>query len=302
MNDGEITSEHTCAFMDQVLEDIELLRLEMGRNRDTRVPMHVRDASPREVYYHAHTIHRKVNQLCVELGAARTEPPHAAEPARAAPADVLRVLESIRDQLNEARVPLGLERVMIRRLATAPLRRAVGKNDDDVLVGCLVASRQLNVMLTQAFTSREGYQRLTSALGAVERLLAFHGRVLPPAPPFERRKFPREVFQVLWETCEILREALVASGVAALELRRGFIGEEPGDVFDIASLIVSELDYVASYLPQKDTPSSSLLPHAPSPTLPAHNYQLAQQLRAAVRMLAETVRSHPAWLSAQPKS
>src|SRR5690348_16771131 len=69
MNDGDITSEHTCAFMEQVLEDIELIRLEMGRPRDARVPMHVRDASPREVYYHAQTIHRKVSQLCVELGA-----------------------------------------------------------------------------------------------------------------------------------------------------------------------------------------------------------------------------------------
>lgn len=293
-NDGEITSEHTCAFMDQVLEDIELLRLELGRTRDTRVPMHVRDASPREVYYHAQTIHRKVNQLGVELGAAPVAPPSAAEPARAGPADVLRILESTRDLLNDARAALGLERAMIRRLSSTPLRRAIGKDDADVLTGCLVASRQLNVMLTQAFTSREGFTRLTSALGAIESLLAFHGVPLPPPPPFERRKFPREVFQVLWETCEILREALVGSGVVALELRRGFIGEEPGDVFDIASLIVSELDYVASFLPEKRSPSSSAPP--PSPTLPAHNYQLAQQLRAATRSLADAVRARPDWL------
>ena len=83
MSNDEITSEHTCARIEQVLEELEALRLEMGRNRDARVPMQVRDASPREVFYHAQTVHRKANQLCVELGADPVGAPGVAEPARA---------------------------------------------------------------------------------------------------------------------------------------------------------------------------------------------------------------------------
>ncbi|MCX5747649.1 MAG: hypothetical protein NT062_34730 [Proteobacteria bacterium] len=293
MKDEEITSEHTSAYIAQVLEDIELLRMEMGRNRDIRVPMHIRDASPREVFYHAQTVHRKADQLCVELGGHSIDPPVAAAPARAQPADVFRVLESTRQRLSDSRVLLGLDPSLLRRPTAAPLRRAAGRDASDVLDGCLSASRQLNVMLALAFTSAEAHERLVRALGTAERLLGVVGVQLPAAPSLERRKFPREVFEVLWQTCDVLHDILRSSGLAALELRRGFVAEEPGDVFDIASLIVSELEYVATFIPVE--PASLDVP-TPKRTLPAHNYQRARQLLTAMQELARAVEAKPSWL------
>ena len=291
MSDDVITSEHTCARIGQVLEELEALRLEMGRNRDARVPMHVRDASPREVFYHAQTVHRKADQLCVELGACSVSPPSAAEPARARPSDVLRLLDSTRERLAQARAQLHLEGDTTRPELPGPLLPAVGKDASDVLSGCLLASRQLNVMLAHAFASREAHEQLIRALGLAERLLAFHGAELPPAPPLERRKFPRDVFHLLWQTCEVLHQMLCDSGVTALEIHREYVGEQPTDVYDLASLIVSELEYLVSFLPTKDGPLLAVA--TPSPVLPAHNFRRGRQLQTAIGTLAEAVHARP---------
>ena len=295
MNEDEITSEHTCARIGQLLGEIETLRLEMGRNKDARVPMQVRDASPREVFYHAQTVHRKANQLCVELGGSSVSPPSAAVPGRARPADVLKVLDGVRERLAQARSLLRIEGDTNKPDLPGPLVRDTGKTATDVLSGCLLASRQLNVMLAQAFASREGHEQLVRAVAICERLLALHDVDLPPAPAFERRKSPRDVFQVLWQTGEALYQVLRDSNVSALQLDRGFVGEQPTDVYDIASLLVSELDYLASFVPEQGGRSS--MTTAPPPhVLPAHNFRRARQLQAAVEKLATAVKAKPGWL------
>lgn len=296
MHDDEVTSEHTCFRIHQALEELEALRMEMGRSTDARVPMHVREASPREVFYHAQTVHRKANQLCVELGAGSVSPPVAEAPARARPADVLRVLDSTRERLARARAHLRLEHDdRAPDVLPGPLERVPGKGASDVLAGCLLASRQLNVMLAQSFTSREAHEQLVRAVGHAERLLSIAGRELPPLRAFEPRKFPREVFEVLWQTVKVLQETLTASGLHVLVMSRGYVGEAPSDVYDIASLLVSELEFAASYFPGKAV--ATPLPAAPVPTLPAHNYRRARQLLEAVELLGDAARANPAWLA-----
>jgi len=295
MSNDEITSEHTCGRVGQILGELEALRLEIGRAKDARVPMHVRDALPREVFYHAQTVHRKANQLCVELGGAPVSPPSAATPARARPADVLKVLDSARERLWTARALLRIEGDSQRPELPGPLVRDAGKTATDVLSGCLLASRQLNAMLAQAFASREAHEQLARAVAICERLLALHDVDLPAAPAFERRKFPRDVFQVLWETCEQLHEVMRDSNAPSLQIDRGYVGEHPTDVYDIASLIVSELDYLESFVPQERRRSS--MTTAPPPhILPAHNFRRAKQLQAAIAKLAVAVKAKPQWL------
>jgi hypothetical protein len=291
----DITPEHSYARIEQMLADLEALRLEMGRSRDARVPMHVTNASPREVFYHAQTVYRKANRLCVELGAASVDPRRASQPARASPSEVLVLLEGTRERLACARAMLRIEGDEPPPDLPGPLVPVPGKNASDVLAGCLVASRQLNAMLEHAFVSRDGREQLLRALGLAERLLEFNGAALPPAPPLERRKFPRDVFQVLWQTCELQHRLLSDSGVAALDIHRGYVGEEPTDVYDLASLIVSELEYLASVHPIGEPRQHAA---TPAPILPAHNFRLARQLQAAIGLLAEVARARPDWLRA----
>ncbi|HEU4427301.1 MAG TPA: hypothetical protein VFT98_00985 [Myxococcota bacterium] len=294
MSDDEITPEHTSARVGQLLSELEALRLEVGRSKDARVPMQVRDASPREVFYHAQTVHRKANQLVIELGGRSVDAPSAETPARARPADVLKVLDSARERLAEARSLLRIEGDTSRPDLPGPLIRDAGKTATDALTGCLLASRQLNAMLAHAFASPEAHELLVRGEAICERLLAVHAIAMPPAPPFERRKSPREVFQVLWQACETLQRALHDSKLPALELDRGYVGEQPTDVYDLASLVLSELEYVASFVPTGGVPTA--LTPAPPHVLPAHNYQRARRLQAGIEKLAAAVRTRPEWL------
>jgi hypothetical protein len=149
-------------------------------------------------------------------------------------------------------------------------------------------------MIATAFASRDAYEVLTQSLAISERLLALQGAALPPPPPFERRKFPRDVFQRLWETCQTFYRALLGWGVKVVEVERGFVGEEPTDVYDLATLVLAELDYVASFLPIKQV--ARPVGPAPLPVLPAHNYQRAIQLQAAISALAQAVQARSDWL------
>jgi hypothetical protein len=293
MSEDEITPEHTCARIGQILGEIETLRLDMGRSKDARVPMQVRDAAPREVFYFAQTVHRKANQLCVELGAGSVDPPSSAVAGRAQPGDVLRVLDGVRERLAQARLHLHLEGDEYRPDLPGPLWRDAGKTPTDVLAGCLLASRQLNAMLATAFVSRDVHELLVRCLGISETLLGLDGAALPPPPPFERRKSPRDVFQALWETCQTFYRALLEWGVRGVEVNRGFVGEDPSDVYDLAALILSALEYVSSFFPHKDAPR--LVVPVPMPVLPAHNFQLARQLQAAIGALAQA-RARSDWL------
>jgi hypothetical protein len=297
MRDDEITSEHASARIGQLLGEIETLRLDMGRHRDARVPMQVRNAAPREVIYFAETVHRKANQLCVELGAGSMPPPAAPAPGHARPADIVRVLDATRERLALARQRLHLEGDTPPNLP-GPLWPDAGKTASDVLFGCLVASRQLNAILWTAFASSDAYEMLVRCLGITDRLLGLQGIVPPPPPPFERRKFPRDVFQVLWETGLTFYRALLSAHVKVVEIERGFVGEEPTDVYDLATLILCELEYVASFFPPVDVrPAPGPVP---SPVLPAHSYQRARQLQAAIGALAQALRSRPDWLGTAP--
>ncbi len=298
MISDEITPEHTYARAWQLLGELEALRLDMGRNRDARVTLHTSNALPREVFCHARTIHRKADQLCVELGGNSVRLPSAAEPARARPSDVLLLLDGTRERLALARTLLRIEGDAPSPELPGPLLPSSGKVASDVLECCLVASRQLNAMLSQAFASADSREQLIRALGLAQRLLALHGTELPAAPPFERRKFPRDVFQVLWQVCEVQHRLLRDSGVPALEIHRGFVGEEPTDVYDLASLIVSELEYLASFFSIIEAPLQAVAMQ--SPILPAHNFRLARQLQVAIGALAEAARARPDWLRSVP--
>jgi hypothetical protein len=293
MYGDEVTSEHCSTRIGQLLAEIETLRLEMGRSRDTRVPMQVQKASPREVYYFEQTVQRKADQLCVELGLDAVPPPAPAEAGRARPADVLRVLDSARERLARARAGLHLEGDAPPDLP-GPLWPDPGKSPSDVLFGCLVASRQLNAILWTAYAAADPHELLVRCLGVADRLLDLHGAALPPPAPFERRKFPRDVFQVLWETCLTFYRALLRWNVEVVEIQRGFVGEDPTDVYDLATLILCELEYIASFFPALGAPRLAVPP--PRPVLPSHNYQRARQLQAAIEALSQAGASRPDWL------
>ena len=72
---------------------------------------------------------------------------------------------------------------------------------------------------------------------------------------------------------------------------------QPSDVYDLATLLVSDLTYLYGRL--KDVPPIPSVPF-PGRKFPSHVYQQAGTLLDHLRALEQQVRANPDWLQAQP--
>ncbi|MDH3772612.1 MAG: hypothetical protein OET79_16760, partial [Nitrospirota bacterium] len=124
------------------------------------------------------------------------------------------------------------------------------------------------------------------------------------SPPFERGKQPGEVFLRLVQCFKHVEEIARLSGTAVLHLDAKAANRavedftiQPSDVYDLATLLVSDLTYLYGRL--KDVPP---LPSVPFPgrKFPSHVYQEAGVLLDHLRALEQQVRANPNWSQVQP--
>lgn len=274
-----------------VRAELELIRRDMGRPGNTQPEIGVFDAAPREVFFHALTLFRKADRLCFELARQRASVP--APPAGPIEADhVYAVVDAALDRIRVIKTHLG-----IRETARAPAPDPTN-DPTDLLRSTIQANRQLNLLLDRRFSPSEAFQQVTVAVSYGARLLEhFSGaQQVPDPPPFERHKQPIDVYRRLIGCFNLVRDIARASGIPILDLRvrDEEIGQTtPSDVYDIASLVVSELAYLHSRLPQGEPPVDS---YYPGQKFPSHVYQRVGILEAQLTELVERVNGSPGWL------
>ena len=83
MNLDAITPAHCFARAQRLLGEVELVRDELGRTKDTRAVPEITGAAPREVYFEAIAAWHKADRVAGEVG-ARTHRPAPAAPVAAA--------------------------------------------------------------------------------------------------------------------------------------------------------------------------------------------------------------------------
>jgi hypothetical protein len=142
------------------------------------------------------------------------------------------------------------------------------------------------------------FEQLTDALGTTNRLLAqFPDRSEPTTPHFERYKTPADVHSELVKCATQLNNVLKASNLGTMEVNWNLEPAQitPNDVYQLATLIVSELKYLESLAPPiVDSPTYTDLP--PGRKLPSHNFQRASLLCGQVTELFRQVQTRPHWL------
>ena len=119
---------------------------------------------------------------------------------------------------------------------------------------------------------------------------------IPPAPSFQRRKRPSDVFMRLIHCTELVRSVMGASGMSTFEIVPGAIDNEkvrPSDVFDIASLLVAELQMLHRRMTSAPLKHAS---YAPGRKFPSHVYQRAGILEAQLLELKKRAEADRGWL------
>lgn len=289
----DIAPPDVFAHVALVRGEIELIRREMGKPEIRRLEIVVKHAAPREVFFQALTLYRKADQLCLELtGQQATVPTIPTEPIR--PHHVYAVVNAALERLQIIKKKLRIGETSVK-----PERRG-DKTSTDVFRSIVQANRQLNLLLVRKFSPSDVYGQITRAIGYASLILSRFAEVpdalrVPPAPPFVRHKIPRDVYRRLIKCFAIIREIAHRSGLDILsegESEENFIDVTPGDVYNLASLIVSELAYL-NRLIGHNQPFRS---YYPGLKFPSHVYQRVGILERQLNEILAQVKLHPRWL------
>ncbi len=238
---ADVTPTDVFSEVSAVAHDIEQIRFYMGRPRNGQEAIAVTGVAPREVIYQAATLCEKTNRLSQELIREIGENPVVPD-TDVIPADVLSMIELAHDRVHRIADGLGLE------LTQAPATSAGEKTPTDVYRAVVQLNRQINILLERRFSPADVYQQVSLAIAHAANVRGrWPGQRIPPEPAWELGRRPPEVYRRLLGCFEMVRRVAAADDLQVLELSvsEGSIAEAtPSDVYDIASLLVSELAYV----------------------------------------------------------
>jgi len=267
----DVQPRHCHARARTLLAAVTAIRDELGRSEDTRPAPEITEAKPRECYFEALATWRKTERLAAELGVGATRFPHAApSPTDTMPGHVLQVIDAVASRLDAIRTALGIS----ERPAEAPVDNH--REPSDVLATLIRVNRELSRSLERPFTPADVYRVVSLASTYAARL----GGTAELAP-FERQRKPAHCYQRLAACHQALAAAIQKRGHAALSARGVPTDVLPGDVYDLASLVLGELTYLHALTPSA-APVHAFEPLATGYRLPSHVDQLARTLEAQI--------------------
>lgn len=276
----------------QVLRsELELLRYEMGAPATNEIGFDVHDVELREVYFQALTLVRKADRLLFEqLRGRLSVPATLPEPVRAG--DVLGAVDHALEGLLQVKRAAGITG------SARETPRAGEGGPTELFLSLLQANRQLNLLLEYRFTPSDVHEQITLAIGYASRLLRRFraGPTIPPEPPLERGKRPADVYVRMLGCLEKTGRIAGRSGLQMLSLGVGSEALEqitPSDVFDLASLLVSELAFLEAQAEESGPPIET---YYPGRVFPSHAFQRAGILQSQLEELEGLVEQNPRWL------
>lgn len=287
---------HLLAMMIQ--DEVEVIRWQMGRPPEMRAPIPVDEVTIRENFGQAMTLWRKVNQLAVELVGGGESPPAVPIPRDGVygPEQVHVVLTSILARLGEIREGVGVVGASaLAGSSSAPvLDRAA--TPTDVFETIVQANRQVNRMLERQFQPSDVYQQVQQAIFYASEILASAGddTPFPAVPEYEPGLQPGHVYGRLLVGFDRLEVAFDELDLEMVSWSgEAYVVDEsltPSDVFDVATLLLSELEYLHSLVPGARVPIQAA---HPGRRFPSDVYQQAGLLGAQTARLMAQARANP---------
>ncbi len=270
----DIQPPHCHALARRLHAEVRSVREELGRLEDTRPVPDITGAEPREVYFEALVAWRKAARLAAELGVEASRATPAAPPVQAIrPGHVYQLIEGVLAQVDDIKQRLG-----ITEKAAEPGAEP-NRQPSDVLVQLVRVNRELSRALERPFTPSDVYATVALASAYVARM----GGTAAMAP-FERRLQPAHCYAQL-EACLARAAALVSKrGGKALATRNAPPDVLPGDVYDLANLVLGEVAYLHA-LGKDAAPVHAFEPTVGGHRLPSHVHQLARTLEAQLTAL-----------------
>ncbi len=278
-------------------EELARLEFEMGKRQDHSVALAATGVAPREVIFQAFTLLGKAGQLNHELSSTRPATTQISLPRTILPFHVWTVVNGAYERVRESQRSLDITTPLEERLQPQSV------TPSDVFNAIVLANRQLDGLIWREPRSAEVFLLVTEATLRTQRLLRQFDEpmAMPAAPAFEHGKRPAAVYDRLLECFAVVRTIIDRSGIEALQLttmlpvKQADVEIGPSHVFDLGTLIVSELAYLENRLALRGAKVTS----EPGPKLPSHVYQRTGILLRQLKALETHVQGHPNWLTKQ---
>ncbi len=271
----EITSREVYVKIKFVIDELELIRKEMGKLKIKRSNLDVKNASPREVFFQALTLFTKANNFTFEY--LRVERHKINIPKDIKPKDVYKVLTKTLELISRVKEYLKIKEKSI------PIKLNKDKTATDVFRESLYANRLISTLLEKNCFHDKVFSQMNLAINYTSLILAHlkadrESRNLYE-PKYERYKTHIDVYNILVDNFEIIERIYKKLHLNMLNLNLNSMSSTniiPSDVYNMTSLVVSELSYIHSSLHITKEPYNIIYPIN---VLPSNVYQKAKLLK-----------------------
>lgn len=273
--------------------ELERIRIALEKPREQRPEIKIRNAQPREVFFQAITLWVKTERLCREArgaGASSLARIQVAPPADVTPAEVWTLTLNAIGRISCVKRVLDLD----GDVATPP--RDDTKTPTDVFRSVVQANRQLNLLLEHPFNPSDvfGIVTLTNdyLTETMDKLSPEWRADVPEMPARADGKMPIDVYRQLTRCLGVVQRIAAISDLEMLEFEADFDQDiVPSDVFDIASLVLSEVRYFASEVGVKKRYAFREF----GKKVPSDVYQLALWQEALLETFEALAKRDPEW-------
>ncbi len=263
--------------------DLERLRRFMGAPKAGELDIGIRSAIPRDLYFQTLTLWQQTDRLLFEIMRVHANPP----PAPAGAIDLRDALATLQDA-NQILQQVMRELRIVPTAEPPPTPMPEGKATlADSFIATLDLTRQLDLLVERHIAPRDVYREVTLAVAYAARLLARYAEAtrLPAEPSFEPGQQPGDVYRRLIGCLQSIARIFATLGLPVLQIdtsQTDVANLRPGDVFLVASMIVSQLDFLYQRLD-----SAKARPQATYPgfKFPSHTYQRAGILQAQLTQI-----------------
>ena len=282
-------------MVEQVQHEIELIRKHKQSSRDSRESIPVKNVYPREVYFQALTLRQKAGRLCHETAQSLLAPPIVAQysiPKQITIKDVYEIVNDAWSQIRCAKAGLKIQDNIEPKLSS----QDTSKTLTDIFKSIVQANRQLNLVLEQPIEQGDVYavvqQSNAYIVEILNKLAPVWSLTAPTLPAYQAGTAPIDSYRLMIRNFRVIQEIAKDSGIDMLQLESDIqVPITTSDVFDLSSLILSELQYFASQVSVERVYKLDSHPDKVS----ADVYREAQMVESHLEILSEFTHKYPTW-------
>lgn len=276
--------------IEKIKSELEILRLHLGKSINFQTNITTENANSREVFFQALTMFKKTERLLFERTAK-----HAPQPKIPSKEindqDVYEMVVKTLDQIKKIKNYLEIKTKvnkpkLIRNVKSSTLFKEI-----------ININRSLNLLLDYSFSPSDVYGQVELANNYTLSLINFYDPNYQSANiDFAPNKFPHQVLKKLVDSFAIIKSVYDQTGLDSITFEVNqelFKSATPSDVYDIASLVVSELNYLHRKAPRISPPKEV---YYSGKKIPADVFKLASELYENLSYLNKLIKNNPSWL------